>query len=88
MGKLIRRALAGCGIVKVPVRAANDLKDLPDLHCGLLVEFNDGRIEGRIYNDDRSAHNFMNGIDMLLPDAEIKSIKELVKIPTEWYKMI
>jgi|TARA_B100000470_G_scaffold78410_1_gene60313 hypothetical protein len=84
MGKLIERALSACGVAEVPVRAMGDLAASGRVwHCGLIVEYNDGRFEGRIYNNDTTARSFMRKRSDLY-----KNCMMLDKIPTEWYKMI
>ena len=87
MGKLIRRALSACGVTEVSVKTIGDLDTTGSVwHCGLLVEFNDGRVEGWIYSNDVSARSFMNGRSKLRNG--MKRCLMLDKIPTEWYKMI
>ena len=82
MGKLIERALSACGVTEVPVKAMEPLT-VSRWNCGLIVEFNDGRFEGRIYNNNMIARSFMKK-----RPHPYKSCMMLDKIPTEWYKMI
>ena len=82
MGNLIERALSACGITEVPVKAMEPLT-VSRWNCGLIVEFNDGRFEGRKYNNNMIARSFMKK----RPHPN-KSCMMLDKIPTEWNKKI
>jgi len=88
MGKLIERALLACGVTEVPVRTIGDLERTGSVwHCGLLVEYDDGRFEGRIYSNDLSARDFMRNTETH-KSSGINRCMMLDVIPTEWYKMI
>ena len=81
MGNLTERALAACGIVKVPVNVKGTLKEEKENHCAVFVTYPSGRMRGWIFNDDESVREFIE------ENSESKCLR-MARVPTEWYKMI
>jgi hypothetical protein len=81
MGELIGRALAACGVVKIPVNVKGILEEKKENHCAVLVTYPSGRMRGWILNGDESVREFIE------ENSESKCLR-MARVPTEWYEMI
>jgi len=78
LGNWMKRALAACGIVEVPVSVRSELVNDRRSHCALLVTYPSGRMRGWIFNSVKDVREFEE------ENSECKCLR-MERVPTEWY---